>query len=75
MAGTQVLCGRGMAFTPQELQAGFRIGDCLIEPRQNRIVRRDIEVRAPDHAEDDPVDDEREDAATHCGYDVPPGRA
>jgi DNA-binding winged helix-turn-helix (wHTH) protein/TolB-like protein len=34
-----------MAFTPEELQAGFRIGDCLIEPRQNRIVRRDGEVR------------------------------
>lgn len=34
-----------MAFTLQELQAGFRIGDCLIEPRQNRIVRGDSEVR------------------------------
>ena len=34
-----------MALTRQELQAGFRIGECLIEPRQNRIVRRDIEVR------------------------------
>lgn len=34
-----------MAFTPQELQAGFRIGECLIEPRQNRIVRGDTEVR------------------------------
>jgi DNA-binding winged helix-turn-helix (wHTH) protein/tetratricopeptide (TPR) repeat protein len=34
-----------MAFTSEELQAGFRIGDCLIEPRQNRIVRRDGEVR------------------------------
>jgi DNA-binding winged helix-turn-helix (wHTH) protein/tetratricopeptide (TPR) repeat protein len=34
-----------MAFTPQELQAGFRIGECLIEPRQNRIVRGDAEVR------------------------------
>ena len=34
-----------MAVTRQELQAGFRIGECLIEPRQNRIVRRDIEVR------------------------------
>ena len=33
-----------MAFTPQELQAGFRIGECLIEPRQNRIVRGDTEV-------------------------------
>ena len=31
--------------TRQELQAGFRIGECLIEPRQNRIVRGDIEVR------------------------------
>jgi DNA-binding winged helix-turn-helix (wHTH) protein/tetratricopeptide (TPR) repeat protein len=34
-----------MAFTRQELQAGFRIGDCLIEPRQNRILRRDGETR------------------------------
>ena len=34
-----------MAFTRQELQAGFRIGECLIEPRQNRIVRGEIEVR------------------------------
>jgi DNA-binding winged helix-turn-helix (wHTH) protein/TolB-like protein len=33
-----------MAFTLQELQAGFRIGECLIEPRQNRIVRRDTEL-------------------------------
>ena len=34
-----------MAFTRQELQAGFRIGECLIEPRQNRIVRGNTEVR------------------------------
>ena len=34
-----------MAFTRQELQAGFRIGECLIEPRQNRIVRNEAEVR------------------------------
>jgi DNA-binding winged helix-turn-helix (wHTH) protein/tetratricopeptide (TPR) repeat protein len=34
-----------MAFTLQELQAGFRIGQCIIEPRQNRIVRDDTEVR------------------------------
>jgi DNA-binding winged helix-turn-helix (wHTH) protein/tetratricopeptide (TPR) repeat protein len=34
-----------MAFTRQELQAGFRIGECLIEPRQNRIVRGEREVR------------------------------
>ncbi|HEY6123330.1 MAG TPA: winged helix-turn-helix domain-containing protein [Steroidobacteraceae bacterium] len=34
-----------MAFTRQDLQAGFRIGECLIEPRQNRIVRRDTELR------------------------------
>jgi DNA-binding winged helix-turn-helix (wHTH) protein/tetratricopeptide (TPR) repeat protein len=34
-----------MAFTRQELLAGFRIGECLIEPRQNRIVRGDIEAR------------------------------
>jgi DNA-binding winged helix-turn-helix (wHTH) protein len=33
------------AFTPQDLQAGFRIGECLIEPRENRIKRRDAEVR------------------------------
>jgi len=34
-----------MAFTRKELQAGFRIGECLIEPRQNRIVRGEIEAR------------------------------
>jgi DNA-binding winged helix-turn-helix (wHTH) protein/tetratricopeptide (TPR) repeat protein len=34
-----------MAFTHHELQAGFRIGECLIEPRQNRIQRGDTEVR------------------------------
>jgi len=34
-----------MAFTRQELQAGFRIGECFVEPRQNRIVRGEIEVR------------------------------
>lgn len=34
-----------MAFTRQELNAGFSIGQCLIEPRQNRIVRPDGEVR------------------------------
>jgi DNA-binding winged helix-turn-helix (wHTH) protein/tetratricopeptide (TPR) repeat protein len=33
-----------MAFTRQELQAGFRIGECLVEPRQNRIVRPDAEL-------------------------------
>jgi DNA-binding winged helix-turn-helix (wHTH) protein/tetratricopeptide (TPR) repeat protein len=33
-----------MSFTPQELQAGFLIGDCLIEPLKNRIVRGDTEV-------------------------------
>jgi DNA-binding winged helix-turn-helix (wHTH) protein/TolB-like protein len=32
------------AFTPQQLQAGFRIGDCVIEPRENRIKRREAEV-------------------------------
>src|SRR5262245_14027886 len=32
-----------MAFTPQELQAGFLVGDCLIEPLKNRIVRGDTE--------------------------------
>ncbi len=26
-------------YTPQELQAGFLIGDCLVEPLKNRIVR------------------------------------
>ena len=34
-----------MVFTPQELQAGFSIADCLIEPRQNRIARGGAEVR------------------------------
>jgi len=33
-----------MAFTPEELRAGFRIGDNLIEPRLNRIVRGGNEV-------------------------------
>ncbi|HET9447215.1 MAG TPA: winged helix-turn-helix domain-containing protein [Steroidobacteraceae bacterium] len=33
-----------MAFTPQELQGGFRIGECLVEPRQNRLVRGDAEA-------------------------------
>lgn len=33
-----------MAMTLQELQAGFRIGNCLIEPLQNRILRRDNEL-------------------------------
>ncbi len=33
-----------MPFTLQDLHAGFRIGDCLIEPRQNRIVWRDAEL-------------------------------
>jgi DNA-binding winged helix-turn-helix (wHTH) protein/tetratricopeptide (TPR) repeat protein len=31
--------------TRQELQAGFRIGECFIEPLQNRIVRNEIEAR------------------------------
>jgi DNA-binding winged helix-turn-helix (wHTH) protein/tetratricopeptide (TPR) repeat protein len=34
-----------MAFTLQELQAGFRIGERVIEPRQNRIVWGEVEVR------------------------------
>ena len=34
-----------MAFTRNELQAGFRIGECFIEPRQNRIVRGEVEAR------------------------------
>ncbi len=33
-----------MASSLQDLQAGFRIGECLVEPRQNRIVRGDTEV-------------------------------
>lgn len=33
-----------MAFARQELLAGFRIGECVIEPRQNRIVRGDAQV-------------------------------
>jgi DNA-binding winged helix-turn-helix (wHTH) protein/tetratricopeptide (TPR) repeat protein len=33
-----------MAFTPQQLQGGFCIGECLIEPRQNRIVRNGSQV-------------------------------
>ena len=33
-----------MAFTPQELQAGFLVGECLVEPRKSRIVRGDTEV-------------------------------
>jgi DNA-binding winged helix-turn-helix (wHTH) protein/TolB-like protein len=33
-----------MPFTAQNLQAGFRIGECLIEPNQNRLVRGDTEV-------------------------------
>lgn len=31
--------------TSETLHNGFRIGECLIEPRQNRIVRGEIEVR------------------------------
>jgi DNA-binding winged helix-turn-helix (wHTH) protein len=34
-----------MSLTPQELQSGFRIGEYLVEPRQNRIVRGGFEVR------------------------------
>ena len=34
-----------MAFTSQELQAGFLVGDCLIEPLKNRIVRCGTEAR------------------------------
>jgi DNA-binding winged helix-turn-helix (wHTH) protein/tetratricopeptide (TPR) repeat protein len=34
-----------MAFTTEELQFGFRIGEALIEPRQNRIVRAGVEAR------------------------------
>ncbi|MDF3020933.1 MAG: guanylyl cyclase [Steroidobacteraceae bacterium] len=34
-----------MAFTVQELQAGFHVGECLIEPRQNRILGHDVDVR------------------------------
>ena len=34
-----------MSFTREELNAGFRLGQYLIEPRQNRIARHDTEVR------------------------------
>ena len=34
-----------MAFTLQQLQSGFQIGDCLIEPLKNRIVRGSVEAR------------------------------
>src|SRR5262245_12422726 len=34
-----------MAFTRKDVQAGFRIGECLIEPRKNGIVRSDVEAR------------------------------
>src|SRR5512138_64634 len=34
-----------MGFAREELEAGFRLGHCLIEPRQNRIVRGDADVR------------------------------
>ena len=33
-----------MAFTPQELQAGFLIGECLVDPLKNRIVRGAMEA-------------------------------
>jgi DNA-binding winged helix-turn-helix (wHTH) protein/TolB-like protein len=32
-------------FTHDELQGGFRVGGCLIQPRQNRIVHDGTEVR------------------------------
>lgn len=35
---------RLMGFTSHELQAGFRIGECLVEPRQNRLVHGDVEA-------------------------------
>ncbi len=34
-----------MGFTFEELQPGFRIGDCVVEPRANRILRGEAEVR------------------------------
>ena len=34
-----------MSYNPQDLQAGFWIGDCHVEPRQNRIVRGTQETR------------------------------
>jgi len=34
-----------MGFAREELEAGFHLGHCLIEPRQNRIVRGDADVR------------------------------
>ena len=33
-----------MAYTTQELQAGFLVGECLIEPRKNRIARGESEA-------------------------------
>jgi DNA-binding winged helix-turn-helix (wHTH) protein/tetratricopeptide (TPR) repeat protein len=32
-----------MSFTPEQLQAGFLIGACRIEPRENRIMRGEAE--------------------------------
>src|SRR5688572_17700005 len=40
-----------MAFTPQQLQGGFCIGECLIEPRQNRIVRGGVRSGSEVHLE------------------------
>jgi DNA-binding winged helix-turn-helix (wHTH) protein/tetratricopeptide (TPR) repeat protein len=34
-----------MAFSAQELQSGFWIGDCRVEPRHNRITRGESEAR------------------------------
>jgi DNA-binding winged helix-turn-helix (wHTH) protein/tetratricopeptide (TPR) repeat protein len=34
-----------MAFSAQELQSGFWIGDCRVEPRHNRITRAESEAR------------------------------
>jgi len=34
-----------MAASVEDLKSGFRIGDCLVEPRQNRIVRGGTESR------------------------------
>ena len=34
-----------MALTRKDLQAGFRIGEYVVEPRQNRIVHGEVETR------------------------------
>lgn len=41
-----------MAFTRDELEAGFRLGHCLIQPSHNRVVREDAEVHVEPRAMD-----------------------